>query len=218
MSARIAMAAARGILLSCNKMKLAEFGGHVQLSRHWAYALLKRMKFVQRKATTAKSKHAPMDFAQVKKSFLADEVATVTMEEIPVELILNWDQTGIKIVPSFTWTMERKGANRVEMVGVNDKCQITAIFCGALTDDFLPVQLVYKGKTSRCHPHFVFPSGWHITHSPKHWSTEQTKLQYIDHTILPYVKQVRERLHLGDDKPAVAIMDSYSAPILKVPQ
>ena len=119
-------------------MKLLEFGGHVQLNRHWAYALLKRMKFVQRKATTAKSKHT---IAQLKKLFLAD---TVTMGEIPAELILNWDQTGIKIVPSSTWTMKRKGANRVEMVSVNDKRQITAIFCGALKCNFLPVQLVYK--------------------------------------------------------------------------
>ena len=85
MSPRIAMAAARGILLSFDKTKLVEFGGHVQLNRHWAYALLKRMKFVQRKATTAKSIHTAVDFAQLKKSFLADVVATVTMEEIPAE-------------------------------------------------------------------------------------------------------------------------------------
>ena len=31
-SARIAMAAARGILLKCDPTKLAEFGGHVQLT------------------------------------------------------------------------------------------------------------------------------------------------------------------------------------------
>ena len=48
------------------------------------------------------------------------------MEETPAELVLNWDQTGIKLVPSSTWTMERKGERRVEMVGVNDKRQITA--------------------------------------------------------------------------------------------
>ena len=84
---------------------------------------------------TAKSKHAPVDFAMLKKSFLANVVATVTMEEIRAEVILNWGQTGIKSVRSSTWTMQQKGANRVEMVGVNAKCQITAIFCGALTDD-----------------------------------------------------------------------------------
>ena len=42
------------------------------------------------------------------------------MKEIPTELILNWDQTGVKIVPSSTWTMEA--------VGVNDKRLITGVF------------------------------------------------------------------------------------------
>ena len=41
MTARVAMAAARGVLLSCDKANLVEFGGHVQLNRHWGYALLK---------------------------------------------------------------------------------------------------------------------------------------------------------------------------------
>ena len=67
--------------------------------------------------TTAKSKHSIADFAQLKEAFLND-VATVQMGEIPAELILNWDQTGIKIVPSSTWTMDRQGSNRVEVVGV----------------------------------------------------------------------------------------------------
>lgn len=34
-SARIAMAAARGILLKCDQTKLAEFGGHVELNRQY---------------------------------------------------------------------------------------------------------------------------------------------------------------------------------------
>ena len=110
MSARIAMAAARGILLKCDRTKLAEFGGHVELNRQWAHSLLKQMKFVQRNSNTAKSKASEANFAEQKKVFLNDVVATVTMEEIPAELILNWDQTGIKVVPSSTWTMEERGA------------------------------------------------------------------------------------------------------------
>ena len=145
---------------------LAEFGGHVQLNKHWAYSLLSRMQFVKRKATTAKSEHQTAHFAQLKQSFLNDVVTTVTMEEIPPELILNWDQTGIKIVPSSTWTMDRQGSKRVEIAGVNDKRLITAVFCGSLTGDFLPVQVIYQGKTTRCHPHFQFPPCWHVTHSP----------------------------------------------------
>ena len=120
--------------------------------------------YVQRKATTAKSKCTVNNFKEVKRAFLNDIVTTVELEEIPPELILNWDQTGIKIVPSSTCTMEKEGSRRIEVVGVDDKCLITAVFCGTLPGDFLPVQLIYKGKTDRCHPHYQFPLGWQITH------------------------------------------------------
>lgn len=137
-SATIVVAAARGILLASDRSMLAEFGGHVELKRHWAYSLLKRMGFVRRKATTAKSKQSIAEFAELKRSFLADVVATVTMESIPDELILNWDQTGLNIVPSSAWTMEQRGAKRVEVVGVKDKRQITGVFCCSLSGEFLP--------------------------------------------------------------------------------
>ena len=45
-SCRIAMAAARGILMSTDKHMLVEFGGYVSLNPHWAYSLLKRMNYV----------------------------------------------------------------------------------------------------------------------------------------------------------------------------
>ena len=125
----VVVAAARGVLLSSDRSKLAEFGGHIDLSRQWAYHLLDRMKFVRRKATTSKSKHIPIDFAKLKEAFLDDIRAVVNMEEIPAELILNWDQTGIHLVPASAWTMDQVGSKRVEIMGVNDKRQITAVFC-----------------------------------------------------------------------------------------
>ena len=96
------------------------------------------------------------------------------MEDIPGELILNWDQTGIKMTPMNSWIMEQERVQRVEMIGLSDKRQIIAVFCGSILDDFLPIQLIYKRKTPRCRPHFEFTSEWHITPSPKHWSTEET--------------------------------------------
>ena len=45
-----------------------------------------------------KSKHTVQNFAQLKEAFLADVTATVTMKEVPPELIPNCDQTGIKFV------------------------------------------------------------------------------------------------------------------------
>ena len=88
--------------------------------RGLAYSLSRRMNFVKRNATMTKSKHSNTDFAHLKQQFLADVVTSVKMEEIPAELILNWDQTGIKIVPSSTWTMDAEGSKRVEVAGVND--------------------------------------------------------------------------------------------------
>lgn len=136
------------------------------------------------------------------------------MEEIPLELILNWDQTGIKIMPCSTWTMDQQGAKRVELFGVNDKHQITAVFCGTLLGDFLPVQVIYKGKTPHCYPRFTFPSGWHVTHSPNHWSTEQTMIQYVEHIIGPYVEKVHES-H-DNDMPALVIMDNFKGKVYGV--
>ena len=43
-TARIAVVAARGILLACDRSKLAVFSGHIRLGSSWAYALLSQMK------------------------------------------------------------------------------------------------------------------------------------------------------------------------------
>ena len=79
------------------------------------------MNFVRRKATTAKSKQTPAAFEKLKQKFLSDVASIVDMEDIPPELILNWDQTGINLVPASSWTMDKKGSKRVEITGVNDK-------------------------------------------------------------------------------------------------
>lgn len=189
-TASVIVSASRGILMARDRMELAEFGCHIVLNRQWAFNLLYRMHFVRRKATTSKSKLSTENFVAVKQAFLDDVVSTVAMKEIPFELILNWDHTGIHLVPASGWTMDRVGSKRVEVTGVNDKHQITAIFCGNIAGYFLPIQLIYKGKTDRCHPKFMFPTNWHITHRPKHWSTKTTMIQffYITEIIVPHVQ------------------------------
>ena len=152
------------------------------------------------------------DFSAVKGSFLRSVVEIVTMEEIPPELILNWDQTGIMIIPSSSWTMHEQGATRVELTGLKDKRQITAAFCGSIQGDFLLLQLIYKGTTSRCLPRYKFHVDWHITHTKNHWSTEATgctMVQYIHRIILPYVNANRE----SSDDAAVVIMDNFKGQV-----
>ena len=46
------------------------------------------------------------------------------MEDIPDDLIMNWDHTAVSIVPGSQWTMAQKGAKRIEMISLDDKRQI----------------------------------------------------------------------------------------------
>ena len=107
--------------------------------------------------------------------------------EIPVERIFNWRQTGLNRIPSSNWTTELRGSKRVELAGLSDKWQITAVLCGSFTGDFLPPQVVYQGKTNRWHSTCDFQSDWHITHWPNHWSNESTMVDYIQQIIVAYI-------------------------------
>ena len=136
-----------------------EYGGNIKLNRHWAYSLFKRMNFGPRKPTTSKSKSSVKDFAKAKKEFLQEVISTVEMEDTPPELIMSWDhQSG----SYYNLDYGKKRVKRVEVVGSNDNCQITAVFCGTIQGNFLPVQLIYAGKTARCHPKYRFKTGWHV--------------------------------------------------------
>ena len=145
------------------------------------------------------------NFEAVKEQFLLDVTAVVEMEDIPPELVFNWDQTGISIVPGSSWTMEVKGSKRVEIVDMDDKRQITALFCCTLTGEFLPLQLIYQGKTSACLPRYKFPDDWHVTCTPNHWSNEDKMKEYIEKIIIPYVDHKRKKLKVSSDQPALAV-------------
>ena len=90
--------------------------------------------------------------------------------------------------------MEQKGSKRVELAGLNDKRQITVVFCASLTSEFLPVQVIYLGKTTASLPRYVFPDDWDITFTPNHWSNEGKMKEYINNIIIPYVQRKRKEL------------------------
>lgn len=115
-----------------------------------------RMGFTKRKGCSTK-KLMVHNFDELKEQFLNDINAVVTMEDIPDDLILNWDHIAISIVPVSSWTMSQKGEKRVEIVGLDDKRQITAVLCGTLSGKILPLQLIYQGKTFACLPKVKLP-------------------------------------------------------------
>jgi len=113
----------------------------------------------------------------------------------------------VNIVPGSQWTLEERGAKRVECTGVNDKCQITVVICATASGIFLPFQVIYQGKTPACLPQFVFPDNWNVKFMPNHWSNEEKTLEYINKVILPFVGAKRKELKLQSDHPALVIYD-----------
>ena len=58
---------------------------------------------------TTKVKVTPSKFGNVKQQYSAAICSFVSIEEIPYNFIINWDQTRVKYVPVSNWTMEMKG-------------------------------------------------------------------------------------------------------------
>ena len=116
------------------------------------------MNLVKRRGTQTARK-LPEDFEKLKSEYL-DKIAKCVKEyNIPHELIINFDQTGLKMVPTSEWTLQEKGSKDCSIVALDDKREITGVVGISLTGSLLPFQLIYKGTTDRCHPSYKFPKG-----------------------------------------------------------
>jgi hypothetical protein len=72
---------------------------------------------------------------------------------IPPCLVVNINQTGIHLVPTIgerTW--ENKGSKYIQVLGVEDKKQITIVVCSVANGNLLPRQVVFTSTTHRCLP------------------------------------------------------------------
>ena len=72
----------------------------------------------------------------------------------------------------------------MQITGIDDKRQITAVLAATKTGNFLPIQVIYKGKMKRCLPLVDFPEDWLITCTENYWAN---------------VKQQRKELKLHSD-------------------
>jgi len=78
--------------------------------------------------------------------------------------------------------------------------------CSSLVGELLPFQLIYGGKTNRCHPSYKFPMDWQIVHTENHRSNEQTMINDIN---VPFVNRKRDKLGLEGNHPALVIFDHF---------
>ena len=95
------------------------------------------------------------------------------------------------------------------MTNSNDYRQITGTFTISAEGNFLPIQLIYQGKTERCHAKFKFPESFDVNHSENHWSNEEKAISLIEKIILPHVTETRERLAMPAQTPWLLISDVF---------
>ena len=123
---------------------------------------------------------------------------------------MNFDQTPLKYAPVASRTLSQKGSNHVAIKGASYKQAITATFGITYTNKFLPMQLIYRGKTERSHPRFKFPDSFLVSANPKHFSNTEESLKLLDQIVIPYVESERESLNLAPDHFSLLIIDVFS--------
>jgi hypothetical protein len=128
-------------------------------------------------------------------------------------LIINMDQTGVHLVPSARFTYAVRNSSSVEVIGADDKRQITACVASAMDGAVLPLQLIFQGKTERCQPPATAASlAAHvdITHSENHWSSQQTMQRYIEKVLIPYAERCIQLYALRADAKIILVLDVWS--------
>ena len=184
---------------------LIEHGGYLSFSKQWGRNILNDVartdrKMVRRMATTSKVPIAPGLLRKEKYTFQKKINELVKWHNIPLNLVLNFDQTPLSYISVGNTALEFEGATLVPVKGKGKSKQITGTFTISASGKFLPMQLIYAGKTERFHPQGIkFPSEFDVTHSENHWSNEILARLQVTEVIMPYAKQRRKELGLSDD-------------------
>ena len=158
------------------------------MPRSWMHSICKRMGYTVRAGRTSRPQVPYGLYTENHYTFLSSIVETVEQNSIPFELILNADQTPSSYVSVSKMTMAKQGETSVPIKSLTDKRNITLTFAVTFAGDFLPMQIIYGGKTDRSQPRgVVFPKGFHVTQNEKHWSNETETVNFIEQVINPYV-------------------------------
>ena len=105
----------------------------------------------------------PAQYEEKVQSFKYILSLNINDHQVPDALILNMDETNTMFVPQMPRTRCKKGTSRVRLVGVGkDKAQVmTTPTVNAEGDVVVPTQVIFGGKTKRCHSNGG-PKCWRI--------------------------------------------------------
>lgn len=132
----------------------------------------------------------------------------VAEHKIPKGLVANFDETGLELVPTNRRTFHRKGDCQIEIIGFGDKRQISAGLGATFLGEKFNPQLIFQGKTHRCHPKHI-PSNMAYDHSPSHWQTPETTLRLLEQVIQPFFEKKKKDLKLPTTQWSLLLWDVF---------
>ena len=105
--------------------------------------------------------------------------------------------------------MAKRNSSNVNIAGSAGQRIITGRFAISLDGRFLPIQLIYGGKTVQSVPKNIFPNGFLLSANPKHYSNEHESIKLIQEVIIPYMEDKRKSESLPADQMGLATMDVF---------
>lgn len=137
---------------------------------------------------TRSAKSTPETWPELGRNMAIRISQSIRAYRIPPELVINADQTGIHLLlsPSHTWGP--CGNKQVQIVGKEEKCQVTLMMASTASGNLLKSQVIIPGKSHRslpplekCLP-FAPNLQYFYSGGDKHWSNLQMmKSVSIDH-------------------------------------
>ena len=84
------------------------------------------------------------------------------------------------------------------------------MFANSFKADFLPMQLIYAGKTTKCLPRFNFPDQYSLSFNETHYSNERESCKLIEEILKPYINKIIKQENLPVDQKSLVIMDVFT--------
>ena len=176
----------------------------------WAKIIFHSMGFVKRATTTSRPEIPDRARKEAELLFHHEILSKAEKSKISYSMILNIDQIPSKYAPISTRTLAERNSKLVNISRSSNKQAIIAIFGITFTNTFLPMQLIYRGKTSQSFPKFDFPDSFGFSVNPKQFSNTAESLKLLEHIIIPYLNTEREKLTASKEQYALLILDVFS--------
>ena len=222
----VAVAIIRGLVIVDSPELLGKYGLSHRWCRRW---ITSNLNWSFRRGTTSGQK-LPLDWrSQCDKMLMRAAVVAAKRNVIHPALIINWDQTGMNLVPSHRSSFDIKGKKQVPIAKLDDKRQITAVVASNAMGELLPVQLVWTGvqydkKTGErgvasipkdaVSKKIMKEEKWHMTQTDNHWSSEETMKDYITSVVHPFVQSKFIELKLKPaNSHAILVLDCWGKQI-----